>query len=450
MSEQSQQSPHGSERRPAAGIAVNLLWLAGGAAIALFFVLDPLGLHLLGERARERAMNETRSAGSREPLFYRNPMDPTLTSPVPAKDSMGMDYVPVYAEDLPPSAAGSEVRIPQATAQSMNLTVEPVARRSLRDQVRTVGYLEYDQQRMVTVTTKYSGFVEKVYVNYVGEPVKKGQPLFEIYSPELVQTERELLSAADYARRIEGGASEDVRRRAHDLLAAARARLGYWDISPAQIDDIERGGVVVRTLTVEAPVSGLVMRRITALEGMGVTPGMELYHLASLDSLLLSVEVFEDQLARVRVGDVATVTLSYLPGESFTARVRYIEPEVSEKTRTVPVLLEIANPRDRLRAGMYATVIFEPEIAHEVIAVPALAVLRTGQRNVVVVQSGPGTFEPREVNLGREGGGFVEVLDGLAEGESVVTSAQFLIDSEARLQEAVRKLAAQQGGPEGH
>ncbi len=381
--------------------------------------------------------------GEREILFYRNPMDPTITSPVPAKDEMGMDYVPVYSDEVDEAmAAGTTVSIDPAVVQNMNVQTALATRGQLTHEIRTVGYLEYDQERMVTVTTKYSGLVEKVYVNYVGEPVQKGQPLFEIYSPELVQTEQELLSAIEYAKRLKGS-SEDVRRRSETLVDAARTRLSYWDISPEQVQRLEETGEIFRTLKVVSPSAGLVMKRMAGLEGMAVKPGMEAYHIANLSSLWLSVEVFEDQVAWIREGTPAEVTFTYFPGETFRGTVRFIEPEFSDKTRTLRVKLEIPNPGGRLRAGMFATVSFQPVATPDAITVPSHAVLMTGQRNLVVVDLGGGRFAPRPVTLGHRGAERVEILEGLEEGERVVTSAQFLIDSEASLQEAIQKMIAQ-------
>ncbi len=392
-------------------------------------------------------------SGEREILFYRNPMDPTITSPVPRKDDMGMDYVPVYAEEAESVAAdGAVVTINPAVQQNMNVIIERVTRRDISHRIRTVGYLDYDQEKMVSVTTKYTGFIEKTYVNYIGQPVKKGEPLFEIYAPELVQTEQELLSALLYATGL-AAAPEDTRRRAEALLEAARQRLAYWDISDEQVQRLEETGEVFRTLQVTAPAGGLVMKRMPGLEGMAVRPGMELLHIADLSDLWLTVEIFENQLPWLDVGSTATITITYFPGEAFRGRVRYIEPEVSEKTRTIQLTLEVPNRGSRLRVGMYATVIFEPVAAKDAIAVPSQAVLRTGERNVVIVALGEGRFAPREVRLGPQGEGFVQILDGLSDGDEIVTSAQFLIDSESNLREAIQKMiaarrAAAEGGGE--
>ena len=381
-------------------------------------------------------------SAEREILFYRNPMDPTITSPVPRKDDMGMDYVPVYADEAQSAAAdGAVVTINPAVQQNMNVVTERVTRRDISHRIRTVGYLDYDQEKMVSVTTKYPGFIEKTYVNYIGQPVTKGKPLFEIYAPELVQTEQELLSAVRYVQSL-AEAPAEAKARAEALLEAARQRLAYWDISDKQVRRLEETGEVFRTLQVVAPSSGLVMKRMPGLEGMAVRPGMELLHIADLSDLWLTVEIFEDQLPWLDVGSTSTISLTYFPGETFRGRVRYIEPEVSEKTRTIQLTLEVPNRGGRLRVGMYATVVFEPVAAKDAIAVPSEAVLRTGQRNVVIVALGEGRFAPREVRLGPQGKGFVQVLEGLSDGDEIVTSAQFLIDSESNLREAIQKMIA--------
>jgi RND family efflux transporter MFP subunit len=395
------------------------------------------GMDLVAEERNVRHGDE-----QREVLFFRNPMDPNITSPAPRKDEMGMDYVPVYADEAgSPGAQGAVVTIDPAVQQNMNVLTRRVERRDIAHEIRTVGSLGYDQERMVSVTTKYPGFIEKTYVNYVGEPVAKGQPLFEIYSPELVQTEQELLSALRYVRSL-SGAPPEARARAEALLEAARQRLEYWDIGAEQIRRLEETGEVFRTLQVFAPASGMVMKRMPGLEGMATRPGMELLHIADLSNLWLTVAVFDEQLPWLDIGSPATVTLSYLPGVTFRGRVRFIEPEVSEKTRTIQLTLDVPNRDGKLRVGMYATVVFEPVAAVDAITVPVESVIRTGERDVVVVALGGGRFAPREVVLGPRGNGHIQVLEGLADGDEIVTSAQFLIDSESNLREAIQKMIA--------
>jgi len=395
------------------------------------------------------SLGETQGSDSdssdRQILFYRNPMDPGVTSPVPTQDSMGMAYLPVYADSgAGASGEGVEIQISSGMVQKMNVRTAVARRREIRHRVRTVGYLEYDPERMVTVTTKYPGWVEKVYVNQIGESVKKGQPLFEVFAPELLQTEQELLSALAFTRDM-AGAPEATRQRAEALLDAARTRLSYWDVSPRQVAELEASGKVFRTLTVTAAAAGVVMKRIPGLAGMAVKPGMELFHLVDLSSLWLAVEAFENQVAWIQEGTRAEISLSYFPGEAFTGRVSHLGPEFSEETRTLPVRIVVPNRDGRLRPGMYATVIFQPIALRDPVTVPLEAVLRTGEGAVVVVAAGEGRFAPRDVTVGEEGSDYVAVLDGIEEGDEVVTSAQFLLDSESSLREAIQKMIAQKG-----
>lgn len=390
------------------------------------------------EPQAEPSPGEAPESAEREVLYYRHPHDPGVVSDVPAKDAMGMDFIPVYADEAP-GIEGATVTIDPTVVQNMNVVTAPVEVRDLSREIRTVGYLDYDQQKMVSVTTKYGGFIEKVYVNYLGEPVRPGQPLFEVYSPELVQTQAELLSALSFARRL-ATAPPEARQRAEALVEAARRRLGFWDIGEEQIRSLEESGEANRTLTVRSPARGVVMMRMPGLEGMAVRPGMELFHIADLSTLWLSVEIFEDQLPWLEIGSDAEISLSYFPGEVFRGRVRFVEPQLEEKTRTVGLRIELPNPRGRLLAGMYATVRFEPVAARDAIAVPSLALIRTGERNLVIVAEGGGRFTPREVVVGVQGHRYVQILAGLAPGERVVTSAQFLLDSESNLREAIQKL----------
>ncbi|MEM8962604.1 MAG: efflux RND transporter periplasmic adaptor subunit [Acidobacteriota bacterium] len=337
--------------------------------------------------------------------------------------------------------AGPAVRIDPSLAQTMNLRTAPATLRTIGRRARTVGYLEYDQERMASVTTKVRGFIEDVRVSAVGEPVRRGDPLFEIYAPELVQTQEELLSAIDYARRLEATGG-DAHRRALRLVDAARTRLGYWDVDVASIAALEERGEVTRTLTVRAPSSGVIMQMVPGLEGMAVEPGMAVLHLADLSSLWLSAKIYEDQVSWIGPGTGAEVLFDALPGESFRGRVRFLDPEVSPDTRTLGVKLAVPNRDGRLRAGMYATVLFAPPPSEQTVAIPAQAVLRTGVRDLVIVELGDGRYAPREIRLGRQADGWVAIRDGLEVGESVVTSAQFLIDSESNLRAAIERLRA--------
>lgn len=378
------------------------------------------------------------------------PMHPDILESEPGSCPIcGMDLVPVKdqpadeaeAEDHGDHPQGTTVTIDPVVVQNMNVRVEPAERRDLSRSIRTVGHLDYDQERMVSVTTRYEGFIEKVFVNYVGQPVKEGEALFEVYSPELVQTQQELLSAVRYARRM-SNTDPETQRRAESLVASARQRLSYWDVTESQVAEIEASGEALRTLTVVSPISGIVMQRMHGLEGMAIRPGMEALHVADLSSLWLTVEVYEDQLPWLGKGSSAQVSFDYFPGEKFTGRVRYVEPEVSPSTRTVKLTLEVPNRDGRLRVGMYATVGFKPVVARDAVVVPAQAVIRSGERDVIVIALGEGRFAPREITLGAQSDGLFQVLDGLDGSEQVVTSAQFLIDSESNLRAAVEKMIA--------
>ena len=410
--------------------------------------------HAAGPESHDHEQPRGGDAGDGEDL-YTCPMHPMILEPEPGTCPIcGMDLVPASQDGADENgtgelddATGVAVSIDPSVIQKMNVRVETVEERLVSRKVRSVGYLSYDPQRMVTVTTKYPGFVEKVHVHQVGENVRRGEPLFEIYAPELVQTQQELLSAVRYARRLED-APEDVKRRADELVVAARERMAYWDVPDAAVDRLVETEQIFRTVTVYAPAGGVVMKRLDGLEGMAVKPGMELFHLADLSTLWMSVELFENQLSWVGPGTEAEVRLSYFPEQSFDAAVRYFDPSVDPSTRTLAVRLEVPNPEHRLRVGMYADVIFTPPTPLPRPTVPSQSVLRTGEREIVVVAVGDGHFAPRQVELGRSDGDWVEILDGLEAGEQIVTSAQFLIDSESNLRAAIQKLLKDRAAPD--
>jgi Cu(I)/Ag(I) efflux system membrane fusion protein/cobalt-zinc-cadmium efflux system membrane fusion protein len=309
--------------------------------------------------------------------------------------------------------------------------------------IRTVGTLTYDNNQIAWVNTKYEGWIETVYVNYVGEPVEKGQKLFEIYSPKLVTTQKEYLHALDYAEKMAGSDYPEIERRANSLVTSSRERLSYWDISEEQIRALETTRELKRTLAVVAPVAGVVVEKMDqALGGMFVKSGMNLYKIADLSSIWLEATVYEHQVPWLRVGTLARIELPYEPGTTLTGRIRYLYPFFDEKTRTMKVSVELPNPGGRLRADMYANVTFDVPSAKNVLAAPEEAVIHSGTRNVIVLDRGNGTFDATEVKLGVNGGGLWEVLEGLEDGDRIVVSAQFLIDSESTLKEAIRKLVA--------
>ena len=372
--------------------------------------------------------------------YWRAPMDPTYIRDEPGKSPMGMDLVPVY-EDEDEGPAPGMVRIDPAFVQNIGVQSEPVRRTDIPFTIRTVGTLAYDDGQAVWVNTKFDGWIERVYVNYVGEAVRKGQKLFEIYSPQLVTTQNEYLQAVDYAKRMAAADYPEAARRASSLVESSRQRLTYWDISDAQIDELQRSRTIRRTLTAVSPADGLVVEKMSqALEGMSVKAGMNLYKIVDLSKIWAEAEIYEHQVPWLEVGQRAVVEVPTDPGRRIVGRVRYVYPFFSEKTRTMKVSIELPNPGNRLRADMYVNITFDVPSAQNVLVVPEEAVIHSGTRKVLVLDRGNGTFQVREVKLGVNGSGLWEVKDGVEEGDRVVVSAQFLIDSESSLKEAIRKL----------
>jgi len=407
---------------------------------------SPMGMDLIPVY-EEEAPAQPAPSGERTIKYWRAPMDPTYIRDKPGKSPMGMDLVPVYEDEAGAPPPGW-VQIDPGFVQNIGVQAETVARRDIPFTIRTVGTLAYADERVSWVTTKYDGWIEKVYVNYVGETVKKGQKLFEIYSPQLVTTQKEYLQALDYARQLALEDYPDIAARASSLVGSARERLEYWDISDEQIAELERVQEPTRTLAVTSNADGIVVQKMDqALEGMFVKAGMNLYKIADLSTIWAEVEVFEHQAPWLKVGQRARLELPYEPGRTYTGRVRYIYPFLTNKTRTLRVSIELPNPGLKLRADMYANVTFDVPSARNVIAVPADAVIRSGRRDLVVVEMGEGRFQVREVELGVSGDGLFEVTRGISEGDRIVVSAQFLIDSESNLKEAIRKLVSETTEP---
>ena len=438
-------------------LAFSLASFVVGAGFAAVLMANPAGWRwpaglvaaLRGEPATVAAGPAAAApAGSeRRILYWRAPMDPAFTSDRPGKSPMGMDLVPVYADEaerLPPGT----VRIDPAFVQSIGVRTEPVTRRNIAQTIRTVGTLAHNDQQISWVNTKYDGWIENVAVNYLGETVEEGQVLFDIYSPQLVTTQMEYLQAVDYAGRLATSEYPAIAERARSLVASSRARLGYWDITDEQIAILERERTPRRTLSVQSPITGVVVAKVDqALDGMYVRAGMNLYKMADLTTIWVDVEIFENQLEALRVGQRALVELPYLPGRPYTGFVRYLYPHFDERTRTMTVSIELENPGLTLRAGMYANVTFNVPVARNALAVPEEAVIRGGTRDLVVLERAPGTFQVAAVTLGRQGDGAWEVLDGVEEGDIIVVSAQFLIDSESNLTQAIRSLDSGPGTP---
>ena len=378
-----------------------------------------------------------------KPLYYRNPMDPKVTSPVPTKDSMGMDYVPVYAETVAPAVphpAPSEVPgFAPVTMNEQELRLAGVQtavaeRQVLRRTLRAVGVVAADESRVRHVHTKISGWIEKLYVNSMGQIVRAGQPLLAIYSPQILATQEEYLRTRETAGRFAASSIPEVRRGGEDLLVATRRRLELFDVPQSLIARIEKTGKPERTVTLPAPVSGYVTGK-EIFEGMEVQPGLDLLVITDLSRVWVEADFYENESRALTVGRTAAVTLPNDPGVHLTARIAYVYPTLDPQSRTLKARLELPNPKMILKPGMYVDVMPEIE-ATEGVVVPDSAVIDSGLRKVVFVDQ-DGVFAPREVTVGGGADGKVIVLSGLQAGEHVAVRANFLLDSESRLRAAV-------------
>ena len=376
-------------------------------------------------------------SGKGKILYYRNPMGLPDTSPAPKKDSMGMEYIPVYEGD---AAEAGIVKIAPGRVQQLGVRTEAAATRAMSRTIRAVGTVALDERAITVVAPKFEGWIDKLLVNTTGQPVRKGEPLAEIYSPTLVVAEREYL----LARRAVGemaGADATARRSAEDLADAALDRLRNWDISGDQLSKLARNGTVTRTLTLSAPADGLVMDK-QALQGLHFAAGDTLYRIADLATVWVLADVFEQDLGLVRPGEEAKITVPAYPDRTFTGKVAYVYPAIKKETRTATVRVEIPNPDLALKADMYAAAEIAAPVGEAVVSVPDSAVLDSGARQVVLVEQGAGRFEPRPVKVGRKAGGYVEIREGIAVGEKVVVGANFLIDAESNLRTALQAFTA--------
>jgi membrane fusion protein, copper/silver efflux system len=369
------------------------------------------------------AAKDRQSTGARKIKYYKSTMLLGEISQTQRKDSMGMDMVPVYeGED-----ESQTITVDPVTVQKMGVRTATVTKGPLRRVIRTVGSIDYNETALADVTTKFRGWIENLYVDSTGKQVRKGEPLFDIYSPDLYSAQNEYVLALN---QTSGGG----------LKASSRQKLKLFDISEDQIAELEKSRRPQRALRVDAPIDGIVVEKM-AVKGQMVDAGMKLYRLADLGIVWVQSQIYEQDLALLKLGQEAEVSLSYLPDRKFRGRVTYIYPTVDEKTRTARVRMEFHNPGFFLKPGMFATVELHAELEPEALLVPDTAVLRSGDKNTVFVALENGKFEPRVVTLGPRGeNDSYEVFSGLNEGERVVTSGQFLLDSESQLREAIQKM----------
>lgn len=369
----------------------------------------------------------------RKVLYYRNPMGLPDTSQAPKQDAMGMDYIPVYADEETPAG---QVKISLDKVQKLGVKTEPVLSRELVRTVRATGQFQLDERRQHTVTTKFEGYIERLFVNATGQPVGRGQPLMEVYSPELVSAQEEYLIAWNGRQSLKNGTEESM-AGIGQLAEGALKRLRNWDISDAQLQRLQREGKATRTLTIYSPASGVVLEK-SAIQGMRFMPGEALFKITDLSAVWLLADVFEQDLAMVHIGQSVKISVDAYPDKDLTGKIAFIYPTVNPETRTAKVRVELANPGGLLRPDMYASLqLVSGHDKAKALTVPDSAVIDSGTRQVVLVQRAEGLFEPREVKLGMRSDGYTEVLQGLSEGENVVVRANFLIDAESNLKSAL-------------
>lgn len=423
---------------------------AGIAAAVVALALAGGGGYWMGRHGDGGAPAPTGADGggqqkARKLLYYRNPMGLPDTSPTPKKDPMGMDYVPVYEGEEAEPDAGNAIRISSEKVQKLGVRTEAAQLRAVDRRIRAVGRVEVDERRVFTVAPKFEGWVERLHVNVTGQPVAKGQPLFEVYSPDLVSAQREYAIAAQAAASAKDAPSE-TQASMQKLADAALARLANWDISPAQVKALAQSGDARRTLTFRSPAGGVVTEK-KALPGMRFQPGDALYQIADLSAVWIVADVYESDIGQVKAGAKVLVRVDAYPDKTFTGTVGYVYPTLNAETRTVPVRVELPNPGGLLKPAMYAQVEVPTAARGEVVTVPVSAVIDSGTRRTVLVKIGEGRFEPREVKLGARGDDYVEVTGGVKEGEPVVVAANFLIDAESNLKAAVGALGSGDAKP---
>jgi Cu(I)/Ag(I) efflux system membrane fusion protein len=380
------------------------------------------------------------TSSDQQVLFYRNPMDPSVTSPTPAKDAMGMDYVPVYKEDVRDlNTSSGSVEIDGITVQNIGVRTAKAVQTTLSHTVRAVGRVTYDEERMVHLHPKTEGWIEKLHVDKTGQWVKKDTDLLSIYSPQLVASQQEYILALNNLKVLKKSPIEDIRYGAEQLLKSSRERLKLLDVPAHQLRALDRSQKIKKSIHIHAPAGGIVMK-IGAREGQFVTPATEIYMIADLRKVWVYAGIYEYELPWVRQGDSVEMQLAGIPGKIFKGHLAFIYPYAEAKTRTIKVRLVFDNPDLLLKPEMFAEVTIHAGKQVNAVVIPSEAVIRSGSRNQVFVVRAPGKFEPRLVTLGLASNGKVAVLEGVKPGEEVVTSAQFLIDSESKLREATAKL----------
>jgi Cu(I)/Ag(I) efflux system membrane fusion protein len=410
---------------------------ATSLALVLFLTITIFGCGREIAAHKERMKHEEKATeGTEKPEGVKKPSEMET-------EMKGLTMESIQKEGKMEEVAPGTVQISPDKQQLIGVKFGTVEMRPLEKVIRTVGRVDYDEKRLMTISPKIGGWIEDLFVDFTGRYVRQGDPLLTIYSPELVSTQEEYLLALRAKKDLLKSPFSEVAGSGTSLVESARRRLKLWDITDDQIRILEETGQPKKTLTLYSPFSGFVLEKI-AYKGMNVMPGQALFKLADLSVVWLYADIYEYELPFVRLGQQASVQLSYLPGETFIGRVIYIYPSLSPETRTAKVRFEFPNPHGKLKPEMYANVEIKVNLGQK-LAVPDGAIINTGLRQMAIIDKGSGYFEPREVQVGSKLDGYYEVIKGLKAGEKVVTSANFLIDSESNLKEALGGMAGMPG-----
>jgi len=378
--------------------------------------------------------NNQKSSGERKIIYWRAPMDPNEIYDAPGKSKMGMDLVPVYEDE---SSGSGIVTIDPEVQQNMNIKTATVEVKQLSSKVITNGVLQTNETSEYIVTTRINGWVEKLYVNYTGQLVSKGSKLMDIYSPELVSTQQELLTALSYQNSVNSSSLNSIRESGNELVKNSMRKLELLEVSDAEIERLIDTKEVKTYLTLYAQKSGTVLEK-NIVDGQKIMGGMPLLKIADLSTLWLMADIYEYELAKVKVGSKASITFNFLPGKIYEGKVSFIHPTLDTKSRTVKIRIEMNN-RGELKPSMFANITIEGEDLGSKPVIPENAIIRSGLKDVVIISLGDGKFRPQQVQLDGYADGYYQVLTGLSKGNTIVTSAQFLIDSESNLKAAINQ-----------
>jgi len=404
-----------------------------GILIIIIIVISYFWLGSKSETSNMKTTSNQTTQKEKKVLYWRAPMNPNEVYDKPGKSKMGMDLVPVYEDEA--SGSGT-VTISGAVQQNMNVKTEVVNDKNLNSRVVTNGILTVNEQKEYMVTTRVSGWIQKLFVNYTGQVVQKGDKLMEIYSPELVAAEQELLTALAYQSTVKNSTVSGAAASGEELLKNAIQKLELLEIPQSEIENIKNTKKVKTYMTLYAQEKGTVIMK-KVVEGQKVMAGASLLHIADLSNLWLTADIYEYELPKVGLGSPADITFNFLPGKTFKSKISFIYPTLDNKTRTVKVRFDIPNYKNELKPSMYANIVIKGKSLGNYPVVPEQAVLRSGQKSILILALGKGKFKPVEVTLGEYSNGYYQIPEGISAGDTIVTSAQFLIDSESNLRAAL-------------